>query len=414
MICKKKHNQCLKAIQLLFLLLLVVIYNPCFPQKSFVNNSLISDLEIYRTTISTKHKKPFTKISKEQFTKKVDSLISIIPFINKDKFTIELLKINSLIEDEHTILFPINEMEIPFKFELFDEGMAIIASDSTNQKYLLHRILSINNKPWSKIDSLYKTIIKRDNPSYFKFFETYYFNNAELLKGIGIIEDFVAIPFQLLTPNGDTINAIINSNQKSQNISWKYAPQFKNLLAYSNNSNYWFKYDEKSKTLYFNFQHCSEDANESFKTFNKKLFQTIAEVKHSIIILDLRFNGGGNSTVLKPFIESIKKSDLNTKERFYVLIGRNVMSSSLMNVIELKKMTNATFIGEPTGGNINHFGEIKSFELPYSKIKVTYSTKYWENWKNHNGAFKPDIEISNTLSNFLNAYDKAIEFVLQK
>ena len=265
-----------------------------------------------------------------------------------------------------------------------------------------------------QIDSLYKTIIKRDNQSYFKFFETYYFNNSELLKGLGVIGESSAIPFELLSPLGDTINTTINSNLKSQNISWKYAHQFKNILAYSKSSNYWYKYDEKSKTLYFNYQRCSEDEKEPFKTFNKKLFQTIADVSPVKIVLDLRFNGGGNSGVLKPFIESIKRSELNTNERFFVIIGRKVMSSSLMNVIELKNTTNATFVGEQTGGNINHFGELKTFELPNSKIKVTYSTNYWENWKNHSGAFKPDIETSNTLSDFLNSYDKAIEIIFQK
>jgi hypothetical protein len=393
---------------------MIGIINPCFSQDSLANKGLISDAENYRNTISSKHKNPFTKISKEQFNQKIDSLISIVPYINKDKFTFELFKINSLIEDEHTILFPDYQMELPFKFELFDEGLTIIASDSLNQKYLLYRVLSINNNTWSKIDSLYKSIIKRDNQSYFKFFETFYFNNSELLKGLGIIGETSAIPFQLLSPSGDTINTTINSNYKSKNKSWIYAQQFKNLLAYSENSNYWFKYDEKNKTLYFNYQHCNEDEKESFKTFNKRLFQIIEDVRPAKIILDLRFNGGGNSGVLKPFIESIKKSELNTNERFFVIIGRKVMSSSLMNAIELKNTTNATFVGEQTGGNINHFGELKSFELLNSKIRATYSTKYWENWKNHSGAFKPDIETSNTFSDFLNSYDKAIEIIFQK
>lgn len=400
--------------QTLILLFLIGNNNFCFSQDSFSKKGLILDAEIYRKSITSKHINPFTKISKLQFNKKIDSLIAIIPYINKEKFTIELFKINSSIEDEHTIIFPDFEMEMPFKFELFDEGMTIIASDSINQKYLLHRVLAINNNPWSKIDSLYKSIIKRDNKSYFKFFETYYFNNSELLKGLGIISESSAIPFQLLSPKGDTINTTINSNHKAQNKSWKYAQQFKNLLAYSKKSNYWFKYDEKSKTLYFNYQHCSEDEKESFKAFNKRLFQTIEDVSPAKIVLDFRFNGGGNSGVLKPFIEGIKRSELNTNERFFVIIGRKVMSSSLMNVIELKKTTNATFVGEQTGGNINHFGELKTFELPNSKIKVTYSTKYWENWENHNGAFKPDIETSNTLSNFLNSYDKAIEIIVKK
>lgn len=404
----------MKILQVIFLLLPLTESTRCLSQNSISKEGLIHDVENYRNTISTWHKNPFTKISEVQFHQKIDSLITLIPYINKEKFTTELLKINSFIEDEHTILFPDYERELPFKFELFDEGMVIVASDSVNQKYLLNRILSINNNSWYKIDSLFRTIIKRDNPSYFKFFETYYFNNVDLLKGLGIIYDPAAIPFQFMTPQGDTLNAIIRSNTKSQTRSWKYVQPFKNLLAYTKNSNYWFTYDEKNKSLYFNYQRCNEDEKESFKAFNRRLFQTIQEVDPEKLILDLRFNTGGNSGILKPFIENIRKSKLNTTKSFFVIIGRKVMSSALMNAIELKKTTHATFVGEQTGGNINHFGELKTFELPYSKIRVTYSTKYWENWKNHTGSFKPDIETSYQFSDFINSYDKALEVILKQ
>lgn len=403
----------MKTLQILLLFFIIGKDNICFSQDLLAKEGLIADAENYRKTISSKHKNPFTKISKEQFNQKINKLIAAVPGLNKEKFIVELCKINSFIEDEHTFLLPGYEMELPFKFELFDEGMTIVAADSVNQKYLLHKILSINNNSWSTIDSLYKTIIKRDNQSYVKFFEAYNFNNAELLIGLGIINGSSAIPFELLSPSGDTINTTINSNYKTQNKSWKYANQFKNILAYSKNSNYWYKYDIKSKTLYVNYMRCREDIKEPFTTFNQKLFQTIADLNPAKLVLDLRFNSGGNSGVLKPFIDSIKKSELNTNERFFVLIGRKVMSSSLMNVIELKKTTKARFVGELTGGNINHFGELRTFELPNSKIRVNYSTKYWENWKNHDGAFKPDIETSYTLSDFLNSYDKALEIIIQ-
>ena len=140
----------MKTLRILLLLFIIGKTNFCFSQDSLAKKGLISDAENYRNTISSKHKNPFTKINKEQFNQKIDSLISAVPHINKDKFIVELFKINAFIEDEHTILFPDYEMELPFKFELFDEGMTIIASDSVNQKYLLHKILSINNNSWSK------------------------------------------------------------------------------------------------------------------------------------------------------------------------------------------------------------------------------------------------------------------------
>ena len=82
-----------------------------------------------------------------------------------------------------------------------------------------------------------------------------------------------------------------------------------------------------------------------------------------------------------------------------------------MNAIELKRTTNATFVGEPTGGNINHFGEIKSFELPNLNMRVTYSTKYWENWIGHNGALMPDVPVMHSLANFLNNNDEALDYI---
>jgi len=399
----------MKAIHIIMSLLLVGSVKPIFSQDSVSIQGLISDIKLYSSTISTQHKNAFTKISKVEFNQKIENLLSTIQFADKDKFTVELFKINSSIEDEHTMLFPAFELELPLKFELFDEGMTIIAADSINQKYLLHKIIAIDKTPWNKIDSLYKTIIKRDNPSYFKFFQTYYFQNPELLKGLGVIDSTKKLQLQLVSPAGDTINTIIYSRNKSKGEQLYYAPQFKSLLACTNNKNYWYIYDEKSSVIYFNYQSCIEDKNESFKVFNDRLFRTIEEVKPGRIVIDLRFNSGGNSGLFGPFMAKIKKSELNKKGRIYVLIGRKVMSSAVMNAIELKRTTNAIFIGEQTGGNVNHFGELKSFILPYSKIRVTYSTKYWENWENHEGSFKPDIETANSLTDFIGANDRALE-----
>lgn len=383
-------------------------------QDALSHTGLAADAELYRETISSKHKNPFTKIRQEDFEAQINALIERVPAIDEDQFIVELLKINASIGDEHTILFPDFKFELPFKFENFDEGMAIIAADSLNSQYLLHRVVSINRKSMSEITTGYTTLIKQDNPSYFKFFMTYYFVYPQILKGLGLIRDVSVIEFQLLSPSGDTVTATIDSHRTTEKTKWHYAPQYHNLLAYAQNSNYWYRFDEKNSILYFNYQHCSETDGEPFKAFNKKLFQTIAALKPAKLILDLRFNGGGNSAILEPFIKSIKTSELNSKDHFFVLIGRQVMSSSMMNAIELKQTTNATFVGEPTGGNINHFGEIKSFTLPNTNTRITYSTKYWENWKDHSGALQPDIEVSNSIFDFMKSIDPVLEIINAK
>ena len=393
-----------KSVTLFFLLIV-------FLQVAFSQDKVVSDIEMYRRTISNKHKNPFTKISKDFFNQQLDTLISEATTLNREQVTVRLLKINASIGDEHTILFPNADFYLPFQFKLFDEGIAITISDSLHKKYLLYEVLSIDATSVAEITSLLKTTIKQDNLSYSKYFETFYLNNTSILQGLGIIKNLLEIKFKLLSLHGDTIITTVSSIKKEVITNWKYAEPYNKLLAYSSHSNYWFQYNESNRILYFNYRSCAESENESFASFNKRLFDVINEKKPAKLILDLRFNGGGNSAILNPFITAIKKSVLNNKNSFFVLIGEKVMSSSLMNAIELKRTTNATFVGEATGGNINHFGEIKSFELPNLNMRVTYSTKYWENWKNMEGSLTPDIYISNSFSNFIKASDKAIEII---
>jgi C-terminal processing protease CtpA/Prc len=128
----------------------------------------------------------------------------------------------------------------------------------------------------------------------------------------------------------------------------------------------------------------------------------------------LRNNSGGNSAILNPFLEKLKKNYLNKKGSLYVLIGKNTFSSALMNAVDLKRNYKSILVGQTTSGNVNHYGETRGFRLPNSKIIVGYSTKYWEIWKGYNGALRPDIEIKYSLKNFKNNIDEAIEYVTNR
>jgi hypothetical protein len=79
--------------------------------------------------------------------------------------------------------------------------------------------------------------------------------------------------------------------------------------------------------------------------------------------------------LLMPFINQIKANKkINKKGRLFVIIGRQTFSSAILNAISFKNNTEAIFVGEPTGGKPNHYGEIKVFTLKNSPIRVQYST----------------------------------------
>jgi len=390
------------------LLILIAINLPLFAQKA-----IASDIELYRKTISEKHKNPFLYISKNKFDKQIDRLVSNSPKLNKAQVVVNLLKINAQISDEHTMVLPNASFKFPLKLKVFDDAVLIVSSDSIHKKLLLHKIVAINDKPIQQVLDSLKILVKKDNLSYTTFFQEYYINNTLILNGLGILEDYNEVSLKLMSQKGKEIKTNLPFVTNETNIDFENPYTYTKILAYKSRSNYWYAFDENNNVLYFNYQRCAENPDKPFSDFNKDLFSTIDNLKPTKFILDLRFNSGGNSSVLKPFIASIQQSYLNKNGRFYVLIGKKVMSSSLMNAIEIKKKTNAIFIGQPTGGNINHFGEITDFQLPHLNARVTYSTKYWENWKNHKGALKPDILASNTTSDFVNGIDRSIKTVYE-
>jgi len=91
-----------------------------------------------------------------------------------------------------------------------------------------------------------------------------------------------------------------------------------------------------------------------------------------------------------------KQKNINKKGKLFVIIGRKTFSSAVLNTLDFKKHTNAIIVGEETSGKPNHYGEIKSFELPNSKLKVYYSTKYFKHYEKDIETIRPDVIIKTT------------------
>ena len=81
--------------------------------------------------------------------------------------------------------------------------------------------------------------------------------------------------------------------------------------------------------------------------------------------------------------------------------------------MDFKRMTEAIFVGEETGGKPNHFGEIKSFRLPYSGLKLKYSTKYFKRTDEDINTITPDFIIETSFDEYIRGIDPVFDWVLK-
>lgn len=133
------------------------------------------------------------------------------------------------------------------------------------------------------------------------------------------------------------------------------------------------------------------------------------------VIVDLRFNSGGDSGVIDPLIDGLKSRPwLSTRGRLYVLTGSGTYSSGMMAAVEFRDSLHALLVGEPSGSPPNEYGEIKDFILPNSKIDVQYTTRYFRLLADSNPqTLEPDLTVHRSLADFLSGRDPVLEVALK-
>jgi len=99
------------------------------------------------------------------------------------------------------------------------------------------------------------------------------------------------------------------------------------LYEQDRESFYGYQYMPDSNIVYVQYNVCAEDKNKPFKPFVEEVVDLIDQHPNSRLMLDLRFNGGGNEAVLTPFLKAIKsRPSLNTQGKLFVIIGRGTYS----------------------------------------------------------------------------------------
>lgn len=186
------------------------------------------------------------------------------------------------------------------------------------------------------------------------------------------------------------------------------------LYRQNGDLNYWYKYLEHEKAVYFKYNSCFEDEDiGTIKDMTDEIFDLIDRGKADKLIIDVRNNSGGSDGYLNELIEGIKARNINNPDKLFVIIGRETFSSAIIEAARLDEETNATLVGEMTSGKPNHYGSVGHFELPNSKISIRYSTKHINIFKNQGNSLMPDVLKEVSIDDYINKKDPVLDYILQ-
>lgn len=377
------------------------------------------DIDYLAEELPKKHKNLFFKLSKEEFYKETNSLKQNLNKMNDDEIKIEICKIMTSIGDAHTGANISSEKMFPVDLYWFKDGVYVINTTEEYSKVKYSKLKKINDTDIQTVIRKLSDIIPHDNEAGIKSQMPYYIVMPTVLKTFHIIDNADMAKFTFQDKDGKSIEMdlkTLDSNEVFNKILLR-AKKGKDIPLYMKNVNsaYWFEYLKDSKTIYFKYNKCVEtDGEKLFDDYSKEIIHSINKEQVEKLIIDLRDNRGGDSRVLNKFIKEISKSKLNKEGSIFVIVGRETFSSAILNAITLKKNTKAIFVGEPTSGKPNHYGEVKKFKLPNSQTTIRYSTKYFNNYDKDIPSFIPDKQIELSIDDYINNNDPIMDYIIKK
>lgn len=374
------------------------------------------DIDYLTDQLKAKHKDLYHNISKKDFNNQVDDLKDNLEYLTDEKIKVEIKKIIASIGDTHTNIRyeDLNpEYGYPLKFYWFDEGIYVTNTIKKYEKTLYSRLVKIDGNDIEEVIEAVSSVISYENTSWFNYTVPYYITFTDILYGLDIVKDKDKAVFTFIDENGEMYDLIIKSEEFG--IYMDSIVQMYEMPVYLKNKQYyyWYEYLEDENVIYFQCNKLANMESKTFDVFSEELLSIIEENSIDKLIIDLRNNTGGINGMLDTFVEKIaNNSSLNKEDKLFVLVGRSTYSLGLDYAIKLSRDTEATFIGELTGENPNHFSETKIMELNNSGIIVNYSTKFIKTLDEDNNYFEPDIHVNYSIEDYKKDIDPCLEVII--
>ncbi|RCW58718.1 S41 family peptidase [Halanaerobium sp. ST460_2HS_T2] len=384
----------------------------------------LSDLNYLESELPVEHYNLFFKLEKEEFIKEMDKLKNDLPELSNLDTTLRLAEIFAKIGDTHTAIDNTRFLTeyYPLFLKKFEDGYRVIMTDNQYKKILGAKLIAINNYSIEELKDHFNKIITADNQISIDYRISSFLKLNEVLKYLGIVDSKNEFLFE---KDGEKIRINFEplkiKNMASSNNSLSKLDYQTGYIRSNANQLFWSDYIAAEKMVYFQYNSCwSRELAQKHGKPNSELPSFAAEESEILnyiknkeidkLVIDLRFNSGGDSSQGTELAEKLSKY----RDQFetYIIIGADTFSSAIINALDFKKQLDGYLIGTATMGKPNHYGEVRTFNLPNTGLRVSYSTNYFKLLENSDpDSLYPDITVETKFEDFLSGRDSILEII---
>jgi hypothetical protein len=390
-----------------------------------------ADLAFWAREVKRRAYAPFRELPEPEFDAAVARLAEDVPGLSDFQILAGMMRLLRPLGDGHAFVLPAQDhqdaqMALPVKFYRFTEGLFVTAATEAYRQLIGAQVIAVDGHPVDEVLATVEPLISRDNDQQVTWLGPEVLRWTPLIHALGLITD----PGQatLTVRSGDQATATVTVKPVTDpytNLTGPRPPGWISLPdtvaapmpLYLRNSDapYWFEYLPGSAAVYFQFNAVRDQPLEAITAFCERMFTFIDHQPVSKLVIDLRWNGGGNTCLVQPLLHRLTGcTKINQRGCLYVIIGRQTFSAAQNTATAIERETDAIFAGEPTGSRPNFTGETIPFTLPYSKTLANVADLYWQtSWPmDHRPWIAPELYTPPTFEAYSQNRDPAMEAIL--
>jgi hypothetical protein len=387
------------------------------------------DLRLLAREIKRRSYAPFAQLSEGEFDNRVSLLASEIPALTDAQIMIGMMKLLPLDDGHAYIHWPETRQDLarclPVDLYRFPEGVFITAAAPAYRELLGAQLELVEGHPVDAVLAAVEPMISHDNAQQVKAVAPTWLRRTPFLHALGLIPDPAQATLKVRLPSGANEDFQVEAVPIMPRHTYPYPPGWITvpdtlsppvpLYLRNRELAYWFDYLPADDLVYFQFNAVRDHPGDCLAAFTDRLFDFIEARRPAGLVIDMRWNGGGNTFLTQPLLHRLIGCRMvNRLGALFVIIGRHTFSAAQNTATAIERETQAIFVGEPTGSRPNFIGETVEFELPYSKLRANVSDLYWQtSWPVDQRIWiAPQIYAPTTFESFAQNRDPALEAIL--
>lgn len=391
-----------------------------------VPSAALADLDLLVEELERIHPEPWHGIAREDFVAAIDDLKARLGELSPDELVVELSRVVALLSragrDGHQFAVPADGAEgpyLPIRVYEFEEGVFITQALAPNTELAGARITAVGGHPVAEALDALEPLVPRDGPQTVREFRPVFFVRVDVLHGLGLIGE------------GAVELAIVDADGAERTVSVSpvpfdtYVAQFEpdaalrlpsraDTLYLSDYTHIaWSRYLAESRTFYLRYSEVHE-----LSGLDTAVAERGGQPDVDRVVLDLRQNPGGDNHSYPLLLHALQTYAEAHPGRLFVLTDRVTFSAASNLATELEQTTDATFVGEPMGGGLNFWDDVRFIDLRNLAVpmRVGISTRYWQKSVPDDPrlTIEPDLPVPVRAADYFAGLDPALEAAITR